>query len=648
MVASNGELRNGAEKTNVLTSDNYITSITLSLGPDDQKVAPVADPEGSESFDDDRPNFIDEEITGVMRHVATIQEGLSRAVDRNSKYLRCLALFTLLVGYHVYLGFAIRHSFDKAETMMIFTIIVWVAAIYYIFVKPRFGDRVYFKYYLPCEEKFDVVWNFVFVRIGFYVLVAAAIAVFLAFDTVGDRNRLMGLVGMAFFISFMFLFSKNPARIDWRPVAWGFFIQFVLGLLVLRWEWGSTKFGQASNLIVGFLDFTNNGTVFVYGFLADPPNICEMKEGVFAFTSVQVVIYFGAIVALLYYYGIMQVVLKKMAWFMQITLGTTATESLNACACIFLGQSEAPLLIKPYLDRMTASEIHAVMTSGFSCIAGSLLAAYIALGACPTYLLSSTVMSAPGSLACSKIMFPETEKSQLAKVEDLELPPGEQTNALECISNGAVAAVELVMAIIANLIVFLALLAFLDNVIGYLGELLGYPGWTFELIIGYVFFPLAYIMGVNQNTSETLRVAQLMGTKTALNEFIAYRHLKDMRDQLSPRAQMIATYALCGFSNFSSIGIQLGVLGGMAPKRKALLSRLAPRALLSGCISCFLTACVAGILVETPALCGVQNDSQDCFSVNDYIKHNHTMNSTSELPTTLASTITSAAFKTEF
>uniref|UniRef100_A0A1I7ZQT4 Sodium/nucleoside cotransporter n=1 Tax=Steinernema glaseri TaxID=37863 RepID=A0A1I7ZQT4_9BILA len=641
MVTSNGSV---TEKVNVPYGDGHVTTLTLPLGPHDEKFSPAS---SSENFDDDRLEYLDEEITGPMRHVAAIQEGISRALERNAKYVRWFVLLALLIGYHVYLGFAINHDFRKAETIMVLTIVVWVCAIYYCVIKPFFGDRVYFNYYLPFEAKFDSIWNLFLVRICFYLIVVAAIATFLAFDTRDDRSRLMGLAGMAFFLVFMFLFSTNPARINWRPVAWGFFIQFVLGLTVLRWEWGSKKFHQASDLIVTFLDFTNNGTVFVYGFLADPPNICEMKDGVFAFTSVQVVVYFGAVVALLYYYGIMQVVLKKMAWFMQITLGTTATESLNACACIFLGQSEAPLLIKPYLERMTASEIHAVMTSGFSCIAGSLLAAYIALGAHPTYLLSSTVMSAPGSLACSKIMFPETEKSQLANVEELELPPGEQTNALECISNGAVAAVELVMAIIANLIVFLALLAFLDSVIGYLGELLGYPGWTFELIIGYIFFPLAYIMGVNQDTAETLRVAQLMGTKTALNEFIAYRHLKDMRNLLSPRAQMIATYALCGFSNISSIGIQLGVLGGMAPKRKALLARIAPRALVAGSISCFITACVAGILVQTPLSMQGSGQSESCFSINDYIKHNHSDIEPTVLASTVASTFAAGHFKTE-
>nr|CAD2126533.1 unnamed protein product [Meloidogyne enterolobii] len=220
-------------------------------------------------------------------------------------------------------------------------------------------------------------------------------------------------------------------------------------------------------------------------------------------------------------------------------------------------------------------------------------------------------MSAPGSLACSKILYPETEQSQLVNVEDLELPKGEETNMLESVSNGAVMAVQLVVAIIANLIVFLALLALLNSVLGWMGEL---------LFLGYLFFPLAFVMGVT-NPGETFIVAQSMGTKTALNEFVAYKQLGQLvkQDKLSPRSAMIATYALCGFSNFTSIGIQLGTLGGMVPSRKRLLSQLALRSLLAGCISCFLTASLAGVLIDQPILCRPQNEKEHCFDVNKFI-----------------------------
>jgi len=576
------------------------------------------DENNQDGYDSDFPEYDDEEVKGIMRYVSTVQTTIDNFTKKNAKIIKFGVLAVVIVLYHVWLGFAISKSFSRSEFMLIATIVVWIGCIYYLYLKPKFSEMFMEFFVVPVTETFNRVWNILYFRIVFYLILFAAIFTFLIIDTRHDRSRLIGLGGMAFFILFMFLFSKSPSRINWRPVIWGFFMQFCLGLLVLRWDWGSDKFQKLSHYIVVFLDYTTNGTDFVYGFLSTPPNICGM-EPVFAFSSIQVVIYFGSIVALLYYYGVMQAILKWMAWFMQVTLGTTATESLNACACIFLGQSEAPLLIKPYLERMTASEIHAIMTSGFSCIAGSLFAAYISFGACPIYLLSSTVMSAPGSLACSKILYPETKRSKLVKIEDLELPKGEESNALECISNGAVMAIDLVMAIVANLIVFLALLAFIDNVIHYTGSMIGYDDWDFELIMGYLFFPLAYVMGVTSSAAETKRVAQLMGTKTVLNEFIAYQKLGQMEIDglLSPRAQMIATYALCGFSNFSSIGIQLGILGGMAPKRKPLLSKIVLRALMAGCISCFMTASLAGVLVETPIPCS-KSSNTTCFSVEEY------------------------------
>uniref|UniRef100_A0A7E4VBD1 Sodium/nucleoside cotransporter n=1 Tax=Panagrellus redivivus TaxID=6233 RepID=A0A7E4VBD1_PANRE len=579
-------------------------------------------PEGDETptddADDDFPEFIDEEATGVMRYVAIVQNGISKFAEDNAKWIRIVVLLGIFILYKVFLVFAILHDWKKAEVITWLTVVAWVLGLYYYVFKPLFGKYAE-KVVEAVTSVFDKLWAVLVFRIAFYACFFLALAVFFYFDTRNDRMRLVGLGGMAFFICFMFLASRAPTRVNWRPVIWGFFMQFCLGLLVLRWEWGSKTFHNASNEVVKFLDYTNNGTTFVYGFLAAPPNICGM-DAVFAFSSIQVVVYFGAVVALLYYWGVMQKLLKWMAWFMQVTLGTTATESLNACACIFLGQSEAPLLIKPYLEKMTASELHAVMTSGFSCIAGSLFAAYISFGACPSYLLSSTVMSAPGSLACSKLLFPETQQTKLGKIEDLELAKSEESNALECISNGAVMAVELVMAILANLIVFLALLAFLDSTIAYCGNLIGQDGWSLEFFLGYAFFPLAYVMGVTHNAAETKRVAELMGTKTVLNEFIAYQKLGKMVGQklLSPRSAMIATYALCGFSNFSSIGIQLGTLGGMMPKRKALLAKIALRALMAGSISCFMTASLAGVLVEKPMACSMQAAASNCFDPTLY------------------------------
>ncbi|PAV79029.1 hypothetical protein WR25_23015 isoform D [Diploscapter pachys] len=341
-----------------------------------------------------------------------------------------------------------------------------------------------------------------------------------------------------------------------------------MGLMVLRWGWGAQRFEDLARTIVKFLDYTKEGTKFVFGFVANPPNVCGMFP-VFVFSVLQTLIYFGSIVAVLYYYGIIQFVLRQVATLVRATLTTTAAESLQACACVFLGMTEGPLLIQPYIDKMTASELHAILTSNFSCIAGTLFAAYISLGACPNYLLSSSIMSAPGSLACSKLLFPETEESHLKDIKDLELPRGSETTALECLSNGASATVQIVFSIGANLLVVIAFLAFFDDVIGYLGELVGIYGLSFQMLLGYLFFPLAYLMGVTDDLNETLHVAQLMGTKTALNEFIAYQKLGELTasNLLTPKAAMIATYALCGFSNFSAVGMQLEFLGLLVFKK---------------------------------------------------------------------------------
>ncbi|CAD5212731.1 unnamed protein product [Bursaphelenchus okinawaensis] len=562
------------------------------------------------------PEYSNEPSSGPMRYIEVVQTKIGEVITQNQRAFHIGVYLLFISLFHCFLGLALAKNYKKAEPLLILTIIVWVYIIYRKLFVRLLGKKVKAAV-TPYMNEISKICQRRIVKIAVYATMISLILIFIIIDTTDDRQRLVGLAGMSFLILLMVLCSHSPSDINWRPVIVGFSLQFVIALIVLRWDWGERQFNEGTELIIKFLDFTNNGTDFVYGFLASPPNICGM-DPVFAFKAIQVILYFGAVVALLYYYGIMQFFLKKMAWLVQLTLGTTATESVNACACVFLGQSEAPLLIRPYVIKMTASEIHAIMTSGFSCIAGSMFAAYIAFGACPTYLLSATVMSAPGSLACSKILFPETEESQLKTIEDLELPPGTESNALECISNGAIAGIEIIMAILANLIVFLALLAFVNSTISYAGDLVGYSGWSLELFLGYLFYPLAFIMGVTES-EETLKVAGLMGTKTMLNEFIAYRQLGEMiyEHKLSERSAMIATYALCGFSNLGSVGIQLGVLGGIAPTRKALFSKIAFRALFAGSISCFMTASLAGILVTNPTKC-MPNVQTTCFDVDKY------------------------------
>ena len=269
-------------------------------------------------------------------------------------------------------------------------------------------------------------------------------------------------------------------QIKWRPVFGGFFLQVVVAFLVLRWDSGNKGFKWLADNVVTFLDYSTNGTTFVYGFIAAPPPLCDFGS-VFIYTSLQIIIYFGAIVAVLYYLGIIQAILSFIALIMQKTVGTTAAESLNAAACIFLGQTEAAILIEPALPTMTESEIHSVMTAGFACIAGSLFSAYIAFGACPTYLLSATVMSAAISLAMSKLIYPEIQKSKQKTPGSFKFAHKETSNILECISNGACHASGFVFAIGANLIVYIALLAMANTCAGWVGNVLGYDDWSFNV-----------------------------------------------------------------------------------------------------------------------------------------------------------------------
>ncbi|CAI5451258.1 unnamed protein product [Caenorhabditis angaria] len=412
----------------------------------------------------------------------------------------------------------------------------------------------------------------------------------------------------------MIVLSNNRRKINWNIVVNALIMHYLMALIIIKWPLGRWFFQQVSNLVVGLLDFAQVGAQFVYGFIAEPPKICNLSS-VFIFTSLQTLIYFAAVVAILFHFGIIQVALAKASFFMKLLIGTTTIESLYVWACAFLGMSEAPLVIAPYMSKLTDSELFAVLTSGFSCTGGTVFAAYMQLGACPEYLLTASILSAPLSLACSKMMFPEEDIPQM-KDEDLHLEHGEKKTFFDTICSAGVAMVPSVFAIGASLVVVISLLALLDAVMEYLGVLIGFEGWTFQMLFGYAFFPLAYMMGVT-DVEQTLKVAQLMGTKTAVNEFVAYKNLGELQktNELHPKSVLIATYALCGFSNFGSTGIQIEIIGGLAPLRKSRISQFILLSLCAGSISCFLNAAVAGILVTTPTICSSANSNSTCFTI---------------------------------
>ncbi|CAI2353627.1 unnamed protein product [Caenorhabditis sp. 36 PRJEB53466] len=537
---------------------------------------------------------------------------LDKLVRKIKPFFGVGALIVFLLAYHGFLIAAGIHNYQKAAPLIYITLFCWLCFLINFVV----GTEKFRVFYNDLAEKLEeFAKQRRFVPISLKVAFILALLAFTVIDSIHDFSRLTGFFAYIFFVLFMFALSNNRMKINWNVVSSALIMHYCLALIILKWSTGQWFFQQLAQLIVGFLEYAQVGAQFVFGFIASPPNICDLRP-VFIFTSLQTLIYFASVVALLFYFGIIQVVLIKTTWFMRVLIGTTTVESVNAWACTFLGMTEAPLMIAPYLDKLTDSEIFAVITSGFACVAGTVFAAYVALGACPIYLLTASLLSAPMSLACSKIMFPETEEPSI-KEEDFKLAHNSEKGFFDTLCSAGVALVPTVFAIGATLVVIMSLLALLDTVMNYIGDLIGYEGWTFQMLFGYAFFPLSYMMGVTDDVHQTLLVAQLMGTKTAVNEFVAYNNLGNLQKEgkLHPKSVLIATYALCGFSNFSSMGMQIEFLGGMAPGKRSTISNLVLRALCAGSIACFMNATVAGILVSSPAICSPTHDTSECFRI---------------------------------
>nr|XP_027214511.1 solute carrier family 28 member 3-like [Penaeus vannamei] len=481
---------------------------------------------------------------------------------------------------------------DADGLLIILTILVGLGLLYFQVFKPLLGKKFTEVVVKPCSRTLRPFINGRFASLIGCLLVAAVVVVVVVVDSWNDQIRMQSLIGIFVLLLLGFLFSAAPRKVRWRHVAWGMTLQFLLGLLILRWSVGRAVFQCVSGKVATFLAYTDQGSSFVFGAL-----VSEM--GIFAFSVLSVILFFSFCIQILYYWGVMQWVVIKLGWVLQVTVGTTACESVNAAANIFLGQTEAPLLIKPYLPLMTKSELHAVMTGGFATIAGSVLAAYISFGVDPAHLISASVMSAPAALAYAKLFYPETEVSRTT-TSDIQIEKGEESNWLHAAMVGVTNAIPLVANIAANLIAFYAFIAFCNGVFDWTCTLAGAAEGTctLESLFGWIFMPLAWVMGVQW--AECEKVGELIGIKTIANEFLAYQRLSEMlkNGELSKRAEIIATYALCGFSNLSSIGINLGGFSAMAPDRKADLAKVVVRAMIAGSAACFLTACVAGTLIS--------------------------------------------------
>ncbi|HAE35302.1 MAG: hypothetical protein H6547_01460 [Chitinophagales bacterium] len=432
---------------------------------------------------------------------------------------------------------------------------------------------------------------------------------------------LRGILGLAFLVGVCVLFSKDRKAIDWKLVISGLGLQVIFAILVLRTPFVYQGFQWVSNFFVQIIQFTDAGASFVLG---NWPASTQVIDGdantivsvgfIFIFKVLPTIIFFSALTSLLYYLGILQKIVFAFAWIMSKTMRMSGAESLSAAGNIFVGQTEAPLLIKPYLASMTKSEIMCVMTGGMATIAGGVMAAYVQfLGGADieqqrifaTHLLTASVMSAPAAVVAAKILFPQTEQvDRTVSVSKEKIG----TNVLDALSNGTTDGLKLAANVGAMLITFIAVMAMLnyifEDMIGAwtgLNEVIAartdYDGLTLQYIFGLIFAPVAWLLGTP--SGDVMLVGQLLGEKTVLNEFVAYGSLGGMKAGelfTDPKSIIIATYALCGFSNFSSIGIQIGGIGALAPEQRSNLAALGIRALVGGTVACFFTATVAGML----------------------------------------------------
>jgi CNT family concentrative nucleoside transporter len=408
-------------------------------------------------------------------------------------------------------------------------------------------------------------------------------------------GRFTGILGLLTMLGLAYAFSTNRRAINKKTVAWGLGLQVVFAVFVLRIDLGRTLFQKAGDAVSRLLSYAFAGSQFVFGDLG--------KQGshlgfYFAFQVLPTVIFICALFAVLYYLGVMQLVIKAAAWLMIRLMGVSGAESLNVAASIFMGQTEAPQTIRPFLPDLTYSELMTVMTSGMAHVSGSIMAAYIAFGIEPKHLLSAVIMTAPGTLLMAKMLVPETEVPKTAgrvvmSEEEVELEKNQ--NLLGAIARGTTDGLHMALNIAAMLISFLALVALFDGIMGGIHAHIAWFPSSLEAILGVLFAPIAWVIGVPWHDCRL--IGNLLGVRMVLNELVAFSMLGPQKAVLDPRSFTIATFALCGFANFSSIGIQMGGIGALAPNKRGDLARLGIRAMLAGTMANLMSASIAGMLL---------------------------------------------------
>lgn len=413
-------------------------------------------------------------------------------------------------------------------------------------------------------------------------------------------TKIVSIFGIAAIMFIVWLMSEDRKNFPWRIVIWGVILQFVIGSVVLNFPAGIAFFKWFGDQVAIFLAYGNKSAEFLFGNIINP-QFAPTFGFQFAVTVSVTIIFFSAFVSILYHYGIMQKVVYGMAWIMMKTMGTSGIESLSGSANVFMGQTEAPLLIKHYIPSATRSELNAVMVCGFATIAGGVMAAYIQMGISATVLITASLISVPGGLYLAKIAIPPSkDSSNIGNIKKVDIPKAE--SALVAVTNGASEGLKLALNIMAMLIAFIAIIAVLDAFLGAVDYGLTKIGIEFfpsslRELLGFVFQPFAYLVGIP--AEEARAFGSLIGTKVSINEFIAYSDLSEMirTGAVSERTAKLAAFALCGFANFSSIAIQIGGIGAIAPERKSEIAQLGVRAMIIGALTNLLTAIVASILI---------------------------------------------------
>ncbi|KAK2536327.1 sodium/nucleoside cotransporter 1 [Columba livia] len=584
--------------------ENPITLASLEKGMDNPAFSPLGEKglcdESDGSHGESKEETGGEGERAPSSHRRKVLQSVSKAqrfCKAHAKMLRRVVLGLLGVAYLCYFIAACWLNFQRAFALVVMTAVVAFFICWSLF-KKHCGARVLLLL-SPVGKCFQKSWPWL--KWLLWVALLGGLIAWLALDTSRHPEQLISLAGFGFLVLLLFACSKHHCAVSWRAVFWGLGLEFLFGLVVLRTTPGVQAFQWLGDQIQVFLGYTTAGSSFVFG--------NTLIQDVFAFQALPIIVFFSCVMSILYYLGIMQWLILKISWILQVSMGTTPTETLSVAGNIFVGQTEAPLLIRPYLADMTYSEVHAVMTGGFSTIAGSVMGAYISFGIDAASLIAASVMAAPCALAMSKLVYPEVEESKFKGKASVYLDSGEERNILEAASNGAATSVALVANIVANLIAFLAVLEFINAALSWFGGMVDIEGLSFQVICSYILMPVAFLMGADWADSPL--VAELLGIKIFLNEFVAYEQLAtykrnrlsgleewdgSRKQWISERAETIATFALCGFANLGSIGIMLGGLGSLVPERKGDFASIVLRALLTGICVSMLNACLAGLL----------------------------------------------------